>query len=659
MKFEETFTAYLMGDEGKDLNECCHFAYKRLKKGLNICRHLNDDDGHNQILPHQSCQRCDEMFFSELKTEASKMDDCFSLRVGKLVNLHLTSGMQRFISCFFQWVKDDQQTLMDKGWMLIQFVVMNAIALRKILHKYDKVHKSSNGTKFKSKLVAERLEITQSPWLIELLAFYMNLNGSNSVTSNKLFGPLSFDLNITDEESLLTVMLPNSEKLEHDLTCAICLDIVFQPYALRCGHVFCKSCACSAASVLIIEGLKSASQEARCPLCRENGVYANAVCMSELASLLQERCKERYKARVIEEREKVVKQTKEYWEEQTNMKFEEIFTTYLAEEGKELNKCCHFSYKRLKKDLNFCRLHKHSIQIEPHGESCHRKNYYNSNYDILLIKPTPICTRFVDLGCVLYTGQDKTDKICSMFDRTFMEQAKIRFFLFVFTVGCDQMFFSELKTEASKMADCFSLRVRKLVHLHLTTGTQRFISCFFQCVKNDQQSLMEKGWMLIQFVVMNVIALRKLLNKYDKVHKSVNGAKFKSRLAVERLDITQSPWLIELVAFYMNLKGSNVVMSDKLFGPLSFDLNTTDEVSLLTVMLPDSEKLEHDLTCAVCLDIVFQPYALKCGHLFCKSCACSAASVLIIKGLKSASQKDRCPICREVGISCSCDNCIK
>lgn len=47
-------------------------------------------------------------------------------------------------------------------------------------------------------------------------------------------------------------------------------------------------------------------------------------------------------------------------------------------------------------------------------------------------------------------------------------------------------------------------------------------------------------------------------------------------------------------------------------------------------------------------DIVFKPYALSCGHLFCKSCACSAAAVLIFQGLKAASVESKCPVCREV-----------
>ncbi|CAH1413793.1 unnamed protein product [Lactuca virosa] len=64
-------------------------------------------------------------------------------------------------------------------------------------------------------------------------------------------------------------------------------------------------------------------------------------------------------------------------------------------------------------------------------------------------------------------------------------------------IRCDQMFFSEIMKEDSDIMGCISSRVRHLVHLHCKT------------------------------------ALRKSLKKYDKVHNSVSGVNFMSKMQAE------------------------------------------------------------------------------------------------------------------------------
>ena len=82
---------------------------------------------------------------------------------------------------------------------------------------------------------------------------------------------------------------------------------------------------------------------------------------------------------------------------------------------------------------------------------------------------------------------------------------------------CDQSFFTELTREASEIVGCFSSRVRHLLHLHISTGVQRYLVQLRKCFKNDQQTLVEEGKMLIEYATMNAIAIRKILKKYDKV----------------------------------------------------------------------------------------------------------------------------------------------
>lgn len=90
---------------------------------------------------------------------------------------------------------------------------------------------------------------------------------------------------------------------------------------------------------------------------------------------------------------------------------------------------------------------------------------------------------------------------------------------------CDQLFFTELMREATDIAGCFSTRVRHLLHLHVASGIERYLVRFCQCFKNEQPTMIQEGRLLIEYVTMNAIAIRKILKKYDKVSFSLNHLK--------------------------------------------------------------------------------------------------------------------------------------
>ncbi|CAM8971384.1 unnamed protein product [Rhodiola kirilowii] len=328
MKFGDTFTEFLHGHEDL-LDNFTHVEYKRLKKVLKRCRacralHESSDgdteeegkdhneDSLSQLCQLENCSLCDQKFFTELMEEASSIAGCFSMRVRHLLNLHVATGMQRYVLWMRQCFKDDQQVMVEEGRLLIEYITMNATAIRKILKKYDKVHSSVNGQNFKSKMRAEHIELLQSPWLIELGAFYLNFTGSDHEGSKDLFSCC-----LDSAQPVMTLTLPDSLEIEYDLSCAVCLDTIFNPYALSCGHRFCKSCACSSASVMLFQGLKAASAKSKCPICREAGVYNKAVHMLELDLLIKKRHKDYWKERQAGERAEMVKQSKDYWESQT------------------------------------------------------------------------------------------------------------------------------------------------------------------------------------------------------------------------------------------------------------------------------------------------------------------------------------------------------
>ncbi|PNY13654.1 E3 ubiquitin-protein ligase bah1-like protein, partial [Trifolium pratense] len=260
---------------------------------------------------------CDGTFFPSLHNEMSEIVGCFNQRAQKLLEKHLASGFRKYILMLKGKSKGNHTTLIHEGGDLVTYALINAVAIRKILKKYDKIHYSKQGQLFKSQAQTMHKEILQSPWLIELMALHINLretkvNNLRETEDNSRKAPALFQ---EDKPSLVCEPF-DSIKVDIDLTCSICLDTVFDPVSLTCGHIFCYSCACSAASVSIVDGLKAAHSKKKCPLCREAGVYEGAVHLDELNILLGRRCKDYWEERLQMERVERVKQAKEHWETQ-------------------------------------------------------------------------------------------------------------------------------------------------------------------------------------------------------------------------------------------------------------------------------------------------------------------------------------------------------
>ncbi|CAH8353166.1 unnamed protein product [Eruca vesicaria subsp. sativa] len=71
---------------------------------------------------------------------------------------------------------------------------------------------------------------------------------------------------LPEQKNSASVVLPCIDKLRDELSCAICLEICFEPSTTTCGHSFCKKC------------LRSAADKCgrKCPKCRQligNGKY--------------------------------------------------------------------------------------------------------------------------------------------------------------------------------------------------------------------------------------------------------------------------------------------------------------------------------------------------------------------------------------------------
>ncbi|XP_031123593.1 E3 ubiquitin-protein ligase BAH1-like isoform X1 [Ipomoea triloba] len=187
--------------------------------------------------------------------------------------------------------------------------VMKSKAALRILKKYEKVS-NYNG------LVNRMFEcntdmqvmMKSSACALELMALQIN-----SKHETKLFDQWLFLAD--DGPPSLSLTLQDSTVLNVDLTCSICLkETVFDPVSLSCNHIYCYMCACSAASVTSIDGLRSANSNTKCPLCRKESVFGSAVRMKELSIFLSKHLPEYWKERRHKERKARIQEAKEYWE---------------------------------------------------------------------------------------------------------------------------------------------------------------------------------------------------------------------------------------------------------------------------------------------------------------------------------------------------------
>ncbi|KAJ8439734.1 hypothetical protein Cgig2_009558 [Carnegiea gigantea] len=328
-------------------NKVPKIGYKRLKHSLKQCR------THIQSQPENKpeCTKCDEKFFGSLLDEMSAVAECFNKQAKKLLHPPLLKGIWKYycVGCNGNGFEKGDAPLVKKGENLLIYAMFNAIAFRKILKKYDKVHNCEKGQAFRRGEQVKHKEILHSPWFCELMAFHMNLRDrklkSGSGEANAFFEGLVLAFS-AEEKPSMTCELFRSTRVDVDLTCSICLvsqnamaissfikqpflgwsalttmnskkqDTVFDAVALKCGHILCYMCACSAASVTIVDGLKMAEPHKKCPLCRQNGVYGGAIHLEELNILLSRRCPDYWRKRLETERVERLRLVKEHWQSQ-------------------------------------------------------------------------------------------------------------------------------------------------------------------------------------------------------------------------------------------------------------------------------------------------------------------------------------------------------
>ena len=202
----------------------------------------------------------------------------------------------------------------------LRWAELNATALRKILKKWDKTNASARGRKaLAAYWKRSEYQMLHSPVTMELRAVAGMLRegedgpvwntrgsfGSFGSVGEVAGGASAADDSGSDEASpgvtsgsdgTHAASQGNAHESEQP-TCGVCLDTLYKPVGLECGHVFCRDCLLRAAGVLDHRGtslavslrgrttvsrvaageaaLEPASWHARdkCPECRQSGVF--------------------------------------------------------------------------------------------------------------------------------------------------------------------------------------------------------------------------------------------------------------------------------------------------------------------------------------------------------------------------------------------------
>jgi E3 ubiquitin-protein ligase BAH len=68
----------------------------------------------------------------------------------------------------------------------------------------------------------------------------------------------------------------------------------------------------------------------------------------------------------------------------------------------------------------------------------------------------------------------------------------------------------------SAVVGCFNKRAKKLLEIHLASGLKKYMLWFVNKSQRSHRSLIQEGKDLVTYAIINSIAMRKILKKYDK-----------------------------------------------------------------------------------------------------------------------------------------------
>ncbi|CAK0780442.1 hypothetical protein CVIRNUC_005055 [Coccomyxa viridis] len=385
-------------------------GYKRLKKAIKILsKDADRQDARNGVDSAHSTPRKlpqDSVFFTMLHREVLAVNKHFAIEARNLIRMaHQGSGQKRDFTCCGhlgarkplprppQAKVASVDDLVVKAEWCRRYAQINAVGLRKILKKHDKLCKNKLGNTYMQELWCgvKRMDGTflHSPLLEELKSLEVRLvrqayrvrmgkgsaDSSTDSSRRAAAGALqsvhsvSVDLPVQGPAVAETVELPmlpsinsgsavqhyavsakklvtapsdatsevaravsaterairkelelsrisvassgvgDQQEADPEYQCPICLEVMYQPLGLECGHKFCADCVFTCVGKGRALGtvkaiLDHVPADSACPECRTPGVFVAAIQLTETENLIKQRYPQAWAERAEEARKK-------------------------------------------------------------------------------------------------------------------------------------------------------------------------------------------------------------------------------------------------------------------------------------------------------------------------------------------------------------------